>query len=95
HFYGDKGSHTCRVFEITLSKEFEGKYKQLIVEKINQESSVEFAAQQVQALENNKRSIDALLADKDKLKFIFELDKHHSCNVGGQFENIEDILDTF
>lgn len=93
HFYVGKLLRDCRVFDLQLSKEFDGKYKQLLSDEITEKTSVESAEEQVKALENNKRSIDALLADKDKIRFVYELDSHHS-GMSGQFECIEDILET-
>jgi hypothetical protein len=93
HFYVGQLLRDCKVFDLQLSKEFDGKYKQLLVEEIGEKATVEFAEKQVQALEHNKRSIDTLLADKDKIKFVFELDSHHS-GMSGQFESIEAILET-
>lgn len=93
HLYKGKALSSCRVFELQKAKEFDGKYKQLLVDEITEKTSLESAISQVQALEHNKKSIDALLADKDKIRFVFELDSHHS-GMSGQFENIEAILDT-
>ena len=93
HFYVGKLLRDCRVFNLEISKEIEGKYKQLLTNEIAETTTLESAEKEVMALENNKNSIDALLADKDKIKFVFELDSHHS-GMSGQFDNIEAILDT-
>ena len=93
HFYKGKPLSECRVFELQIAKEFDGNYKQLLVDEVTEKTTLESAILQVQALERNKKSIDALLADKDKIRFVFELDSHHS-GMSGQFENIEAILDT-
>ncbi|MFD2370612.1 hypothetical protein ACFSO0_11790 [Brevibacillus sp. GCM10020057] len=93
HFYIGRDLRDCKVFSLQMAKEFEGQYKQLLVDKIKDNSSIEFAQEQIDKLERNKKEILRLIADKDKISFKFELDKHYS-GIDGQYDSIEEIIET-
>lgn len=94
HIYNGKDLNDCRVFNIELAEEFNDKYKQLYVENIKDDTTVELLNSQVKTLESNKKSISNLIKDIDKVKFVFNVDKYHS-GISGEFPCIEEILDTF
>lgn len=93
HFYIGRDLRDCKVFSLQMAKEFEGQYKQLLVDEIKNNSSIEFGREQIEKLEKNKKEILRLIADKDKVSFKFELDKHYS-GVDGQYDSIEEIIET-
>ena len=94
-FYTDghelKGS---RFFHLQMARIFDGKYKQIPVKEIDDNTNLEEAEKLVQALEYNKDSIDALLTDIDKINYVFKLDNDYD-EVSGQIDNIDFILNTF
>ncbi|MBX4268904.1 hypothetical protein [Clostridium estertheticum] len=93
HYYiGDKMCD-CKVFNIEMAEEFEAKYKLLFVEDIEDKTTVEDAEKRVKNLESNKKTMEKLINEFYKIKFIFKLDKHYS-GMDGEFTNIEDMLDT-
>lgn len=93
HFYIEKTLQKHRiVFDLEISKDFDGKYKQLYVDEIKNNSTASFAAIQIEALENNEKSINSLIQDKDKIRYVYEIDRNYS-GISGQFDNIEEIFD--
>lgn len=94
HFYIGSNYQDCRVFSIQIAKEYKDKYKQLLVDDIKATSSVDFAVRQVLNLEKNKASIEALLAEKDTVKFVYEMESKYS-GISGQFDSAEEIIETF
>ncbi|GEP65202.1 hypothetical protein CBE01nite_29700 [Clostridium beijerinckii] len=93
HFYVGQTLQDCKVFSIDMAKEFYSKYKQLIVDEIQENSTLQFAEEQIKALENNINSIKNKIKDIKLITFIFDLDSHYS-GMSGQFSNIQPILDT-
>jgi hypothetical protein len=95
YFYtGEHEIKGSRFFHLQMARIFDGKYKQIPVEEIDDDMNLEEAEKQVQSLEYNKDSIDALLNDMDKISYVFKL--NNDCDgAGGQLDNIEFILNTF
>jgi hypothetical protein len=94
HFYIGSNYQDCRVFSVQIAKDYGEKYKQLMVDEIKADSSMDIALRQVLNLEKNKKTIEALLAEKDTVRFMYELDSNYS-GIDGQFDSIEEIIETF
>lgn len=93
HFYIGKKLRECRVFNVSLAEEFQQTYKTVYAGELNDFKNIEELKESIQKLESNIKSMDAIIADKDKISFMYELDSYHS-GMSGNFQTIDAILDT-
>lgn len=94
HFYNDFKLRDCKLFSIQTAYEHNENHKLVLVKDIKVDSNIDFATKQVSNLKENKKSMEALLAKKDTIKFVYEMDNMYS-ESNKQFDSVKEIILTF
>jgi hypothetical protein len=95
HFYSDGAYKDNRKFSIDLDEMWKEEYATVRVDKPTDNYSIQEYQSSIGKLKRNIDVVDALLSIQSSLTFSYVLEENYGFLVEDQFENIEEILNSF
>lgn len=95
HFYSDGEYKDSRVFSIELDNVWREKYREVWVEDLLKEQSIDELKTLIEKRKHNLNAISGLLSESCNLNFYYELQENYGFLSNDQFDSIEKVLDTF